>query len=146
MLKQNSGCCGLSGDFGVSNALLRMTKVTSRQCFWIPAVQNITSERCTYQFYIKTYRVPVLHFVNILNKMENSLTVDIFINSSSIFQTNLDIPMNVRPLSLNIQKICMAIIVFGTLINFLIIVVICNSVIHVNCFIPVICIGSQFHS
>ena len=59
--------------------------------------------------------------------MDNSSTVDIFINSSSIFQTNFDIPMNIRPLSLNIQKIRMAIIVFGTLINFLVIVVICNS-------------------
>jgi 5-hydroxytryptamine receptor 1 len=59
--------------------------------------------------------------------MDNSSTVDIFINSSSIFQTNLDIPMNIRPLSLNIQKIRMAIIVFGTLINFLVIVVVCNS-------------------
>ena len=59
--------------------------------------------------------------------MNNSSTVDIFINSSLIFQTNLDIPMNVRPLSLNIQKFRMAVIVFGTLINFLVIVVICNS-------------------
>ena len=35
--------------------------------------------------------------------------------------------MNVRPLSLNIQIFRIAVIVFGTLFNFLVIVVICNS-------------------
>ena len=83
------------------------------------ALCNIPSEKITFQFYTKN-----LGCCPYLSKMNSQSTEIIPINSSLIFVQNFDVPMNVRPLSLAIQRLRICIIVFGTFINLIVVVTI----------------------